>query len=166
MRCYTAGTGETWERLALPADASGWQADAVRLLGELPENGIALYGLNPKATGLDGLLVAWDGVLACFPSLSYDTGPQAVPAQLALGDYDGDGADELAAMLCTGTGTGVNVSSLYVFEQDGRALTLGGMLDADDVAAAELGLPAGRYVGSQVYFGTEGDGLRIPGRDR
>ena len=34
-------------------------------------------------------------------------------------------------------------------------------LDADDVAAAELGLPAGRYVGSQVYFGTEGDGLRI-----
>ena len=64
-------------------------------------------------------------------------------------------------MLCTGTGTGVNVGSLYVFEQDGRALTLGGMLDADDVAAAELGLPAGRYVGSQVYFGTEGDGLRI-----
>ena len=47
--------------------------------------------------------MAWDGVLACFPSLSYDTGPQAVPAQLALGDYDGDGADELAAMLCTGT---------------------------------------------------------------
>lgn len=158
---YSGDRGETWERLALPADASGWQADAVRLLGELPENGIALYGLNPKATGLDGLLVAWDGVLACFPSLSYDTGPQAVPAQLALGDYDGDGADELAAMLCTGTGTGVNVWSLCVFEQDGRALTLGGMLDADDVAAAELGLPAGRYVGSQVYFGTEGDGLRI-----
>ena len=158
---YSGDRGETWERLALPADASGWQADAVRLLGELPENGIALYGLNPKATGLDGLLVAWDGVLACFPSLSYDTGPQAVPAQLALEDYDGDGADELAAMLCTGTGTGVNVWSLYVFEQDGRALTLGGMLDADDVAAAELGLPAGRYVGSQVYFGTEGDGLRI-----
>lgn len=158
---YSGDQGETWERLALPADASGWQTDAVRLLGELPENGIALYGLNPKATGLDGLLVAWDGVLACFPSLSYDTGPQAVPAQLALEDYDGDGADELAAMLCTGTGTGVNVWSLYVFEQDGRALTLGGMLDADDVAAAELGLPAGRYVGSQVYFGTEGDGLRI-----
>lgn len=158
---YSGDRGETWERLALPADASGWQTDAVRLLGELPENGIALYGLNPKATGLDGLLVAWDGVLACFPSLSYDTGPQAVPAQLALEDYDGDGANELAAMLCTGTGTGVNVWSLYVFEQDGRALTLGGMLDADDVAAAELGLPAGRYVGSQVYFGTEGDGLRI-----
>lgn len=158
---HSGDRGETWERLALPADASGWQTDAVRLLGELPENGIALYGLNPKATGLDGLLVAWDGVLACFPSLSYDTGPQAVPAQLALEDYDGDGADELAAMLCTGTGTGVNVWSLYVFEQDGRALTLGGMLDADDVAAAELGLPAGRYVGSQVYFGTEGDGLRI-----
>ena len=158
---YSGDRGETWERLALPADASGWQTDAVRLLGELPENGIALYGLNPKATGLDGLLVAWDGVLACFPSLSYDTGPQAVPAQLALEDYDGDGADELAAMLCTGTGTGVNVWSLYVLEQDGRALTLGGMLDADDVAAAELGLPAGRYVGSQVYFGTEGDGLRI-----
>ena len=158
---YSGDRGETWERLALPADASGWQTNAVRLLGELPENGIALYGLNPKATGLDGLLVAWDGVLACFPSLSYDTGPQAVPAQLALEDYDGDGADELAAMLCTGTGTGVNVWSLYVFEQDGRALTLGGMLDADDVAAAELGLPAGRYVGSQVYFGTEGDGLRI-----
>lgn len=158
---YSGDRGETWERLALPADASGWQTDAVRLLGELPENGIALYGLNPKATGLDGLLVAWDGVLACFPSLSYDTGPQAVPAQLALEDYDGDGADELAAMLCTGTGTGVNVWSLYVFEQDGRALTLGGMLDADDVAAAELGLPAGRYVGSQVYLGTEGDGLRI-----
>lgn len=158
---YSGDRGETWERLALPADASGWQTDAVRLLGELPENGIALYGLNPKATGLDGLLVAWDGVLACFPSLSYDTGPQAVPAQLALEDYDGDGADELAAMLCTGTGTGVNVWSLYIFEQDGRALTLGGMLDADDVAAAELGLPAGRYVGSQVYFGTEGDGLRI-----
>ena len=48
---YSGDRGETWERLALPADASGWQTDAVRLLGELPENGIALYGLNPKATG-------------------------------------------------------------------------------------------------------------------
>ena len=43
---YSGDRGETWERLALPADASGWQTDAVRLLGELPENGIALYGLN------------------------------------------------------------------------------------------------------------------------
>ena len=40
---YSGDRGETWERLALPADASGWQTDAVRLLGELPENGIALY---------------------------------------------------------------------------------------------------------------------------
>ena len=39
---YSGDRGETWERLALPADASGWQTDAVRLLGELPENGIAL----------------------------------------------------------------------------------------------------------------------------
>lgn len=168
MRCYTAGTGgrpgSDW--LCQRTPAAG-QTDAVRLLGELPENGIALYGLNPKATGLDGLLVAWDGVLACFPSLSYDTGPQAVPAQLALGDYDGDGADELAAMLCTGTGTGVNVWSLYVFEQDGRALTLGGMLDADDVAAAELGLPAGRYGGQSGIFRNRGRRAPdLPGRDR
>ncbi|MFQ7856262.1 MAG: WD40/YVTN/BNR-like repeat-containing protein [Flavonifractor plautii] len=68
MRCYTAGTGGD---LGAIGSASGRQrlaGDAVRLLGELPENGIALYGLNPKATGLDGLLVAWDGVLACFPA--------------------------------------------------------------------------------------------------
>ena len=116
MRCYTAGTGgrpgSDW--LCQRTPAAGRPTPSA-CLGELPENGIALDGLNPKATGLDGLLVAWDGVLACFPSLSYDTGPQAVPAQLALGDYDGDGADELAAMLCTGTGTGVNVWSLVRF---------------------------------------------------
>ena len=88
---YSGDRGETWERLALPADASGWQTDAVRLLGELPENGIALYGLNPKATGLDGLLVAWDGVLACFPSLSYDTGPQADAAHCPGGLRRGRG---------------------------------------------------------------------------
>ena len=38
---------------------------------------------------------------------------------MALGDYDGDGSDELAIAVCTGVGTGVSVHELHIFELQG-----------------------------------------------
>ncbi|MFQ9918421.1 MAG: hypothetical protein ACLRWQ_20685 [Flavonifractor plautii] len=80
------------ERLALPADASGWQTDAVRLLGSCRKR-IALswlLNLEGHRPGRSAGGVGRRAGLLPQPEL-YDTGPQAVPAQLALGDYDGDG---------------------------------------------------------------------------
>ena len=78
-----------------------------------------------------------------------------------MGDFDGDGADELAVIPTPGTGTGVLMQDLYVFEWDGAELTLGGAIDAYEVADMDLGLPANRGAESIVLFGAEGDALQV-----
>ena len=124
---FSRDSGQTWEILELPQpqyDSLGeltvspeqWLDAPVRLLGALSDGSAALYGLNPEETGLDGLLVEWNGSLSYFSNLTYNTGPQIMLSGLSLDDYDGDGADELAAATCTGTGTGVSSWRLDLFE--------------------------------------------------
>lgn len=143
--------GETWEILELPqaqyeglgeltVDPDQWLSAPVRLLGALSDGSAALYGLNPEETGLDGLLVEWNGSLSYFSNLAYNTGPQITFSGLSLDDYDGDGADELAAATCTGTGSGVSVWRLDLFEwQDtGAQWRPAGARLADSLTEEEL----------------------------
>ena len=148
---FSRDAGETWETLELPqaqyselgeltVSPEQWLDAPVRLLGALSDGSAALYGLNPEETGLDGLLVEWNGSLSYFSNLTYNTGPQIMLSGLSLDDYDGDGADELAAATCTGTGTGVSSWRLDLFEW-GDGVTAGtalGPILADSLTEDEL----------------------------
>lgn len=148
---FSRDSGQTWEILELPQtqyDSLGeltvspeqWLDAPVRLLGALSDGSAALYGLNPEETGLDGLLVEWNGSLSYFSNLTYNTGPQIMLSGLSLDDYDGDRADELAAATCTGTGTGVSSWRLDLFEwQDtGAQWQPAGARLADSLTEEEL----------------------------
>lgn len=142
-----------------------WYDVPVRLLADLPGADISLYGLNGDLTPWDGLLVRRGEHLDYF-DLFYNPGPRITLADLSLGDFDGDGADELAAVVTVGTGTGTNVQSLYVFEPRWEGFTFAAVYDGYDTWAlprsvfTDLGLPDNYGVGAIVSFRGEGDGLR------
>ncbi len=97
-------------------DPQVWQTSPIRILGDLPEADITLYGLNEDVTLQNGMLLRQGEQVAYYPNLTYNTGPQILPATLALADYDGDGAEELAAVVSDGTGTGVSTWDLHIFQ--------------------------------------------------
>ena len=178
---FSRDAGETWEILELPqaqydslgeltVDPDQWLSAPVRLLGALPDGSAALYGLNPEETGLDGLLVEWNGSLSYFSNLTYNTGPQIMLSGLSLDDYDGDGADELAAATCTGTGTGVSSWRLDLFEwQDtGAQWQPAGARLADSLTEDELAAQINAAVDStydpenrNYLLQTAGSGLTV-----
>lgn len=178
---FSRDAGETWETLELPqaqydslgeltVDPDQWLSAPVRLLGALPDGSAALYGLNPEETGLDGLLVEWNGSLSYFSNLTYNTGPQIMLSGLSLDDYDGDGADELAAATCTGTGTGVSSWRLDLFEwQDtGAQWQPAGARLADSLTEDELAAQINAAVDStydpenrNYLLQTAGSGLTV-----
>ena len=178
---FSRDAGETWETLELPqaqydslgeltVDPDQWLSAPVRLLGALPDGSAALYGLNPEETGLDGLLVEWNGSLSYFSNLTYNTGPQIMLSGLSLDDYDGDGADELAAATCTGTGTGVSSWRLDLFEwQDtGAQWQPAGARLADSLTEEELAAQINAAVDStydpenrSYLLQTAGSGLTV-----
>lgn len=178
---FSRDAGETWETLELPQaqyDSLGeltvapdqWLSAPVRLLGALSDGSAALYGLNPEETGLDGLLVEWNGSLSYFSNLTYNTGPQIMLSGLSLDDYDGDGADELAAATCTGTGTGVSSWRLDLFEwQDtGAQWQPAGARLADSLTEDELAAQINAAVDStydpenrNYLLQTAGSGLTV-----
>ena len=178
---FSRDAGETWEILELPqaqyselgeltVDPDQWLSAPVRLLGALSDGSAALYGLNPEETGLDGLLVEWNGSLSYFSNLTYNTGPQIMLSGLSLDDYDGDGADELAAATCTGTGTGVSSWRLDLFEwQDtGAQWQPAGARLADSLTEDELAAQINAAVDStydpenrNYLLQTAGSGLTV-----
>ena len=178
---FSRDAGETWEILELPqaqyselgeltVSPEQWLDAPVRLLGALPDGSAALYGLNPEETGLDGLLVEWNGSLSYFSNLTYNTGPQIMLSGLSLDDYDGDGADELAAATCTGTGTGVSSWRLDLFEwQDtGAQWQPAGARLADSLTEEELAAQINAAVDStydpenrSYLLQTAGSGLTV-----
>lgn len=178
---FSRDAGETWEILELPqaqyselgeltVSPEQWLDAPVRLLGALPDGSAALYGLNPEETGLDGLLVEWNGSLSYFSNLTYNTGPQIMLSGLSLDDYDGDGADELAAATCTGTGTGVSYWRLDLFEwQDtGAQWQPAGARLADSLTEDELAAQINAAVDStydpenrNYLLQTAGSGLTV-----
>lgn len=178
---FSRDAGETWETLELPqaqydslgeltVDPDQWLSAPVRLLGALSDGSAAFYGLNPEETGLDGLLVEWNGSLSYFSNLTYNTGPQIMLSGLSLDDYDGDGADELAAATCTGTGTGVSSWRLDLFEwQDtGAQWQPAGARLADSLTEDELAAQINAAVDStydpenrNYLLQTAGSGLTV-----
>lgn len=148
--------GEFWP------DNYNWHEAPVKLIGLSNDRDrtAAVFCFDVHETGQEGLMLCVGGHLAYFPELTYQVTPQVHPANPVWGDFDGDGADELAVIPTPGTGTGVLMQDLYVFEWDGAELTLGGAIDAYEVVDMDLGLPANRRVGSHVRFWAEGDTLR------
>lgn len=149
---------------AFPSGAE-WYDIPVRLLADLPEADISLYGLNGELTPWGGLLLRRGEHLDYF-DLFYNPGPRLTLADLALGDFDGDGADELAAVVTTGTGTGTSMQNLYVFEPHWEGFTLSAVYDGYDAwdlpqsVFTDLGLPDNYGVGAIISFRGEGDELR------
>lgn len=97
-------------------DPQVWETYPIRILGDLPDADITLYGFNETVAGRSGMLLRQGEQVAYYPHLTYNTGPQILPATLALADYDGDGAEELAAVVSDGTGTGVSTWDLHIFQ--------------------------------------------------
>lgn len=97
-------------------DPQVWETYPIRILGDLPEADITLYGFNETVAGRSGMLLRQGKQVAYYPHLTYNTGPQILPATLALADYDGDGAKELAAVVSDGTGTEVSTWDLHIFQ--------------------------------------------------
>ena len=178
---FSRDAGQTWQEVELPqaqydslgeltVDPDQWLSTPVRLLGALSDGSAALYGLNPEETGLDGLLVEWNGSLSYFSNLTYNTGPQIMLSGLSLDDYDGDGAEELAAATCTGTGTGVSSWRLDLFEWEdtGAQWQPAGARLADSLTEDELAAQINAAVDStydpenrSYLLQTAGSGLTV-----
>ena len=142
-------------------DYSIWADGPVKMLGFSDDRTAAVFCFDELLTGQSGLLLCVGGRLAYFPELICQVNAYGSPANPVWGDFDGDGADELAVIPISGTGTGVLMQDLYVFEWDGAELTLGGAIDAYEVWDMNLGLPANRGAESIVLFGAEGDALQV-----
>lgn len=142
-------------------DYSIWADGPVKMLGFSDDRTAAVFCFDELLTGQSGLLLCVGGRLAYFPELICQVNAYGSPANPVWGDFDGDGADELAVIPISGTGTGVFMQDLYVFEWDGQSVTLGGAIDAYEVADMDLGLPANRGAESIVLFGAEGDALQV-----
>ena len=98
-----------------------WQTsgEPLALLAEIPEQGIALYGV----AGVDAphVLFRWGDTLAEFPDWDIYTPKSVTPELLAL-DLDGDGAVE-PAVSCFQGGTQVGLYALHVLRQSNGTLT-------------------------------------------
>lgn len=117
-------------------DPQLWLTTPIRILADLPEADITLYGLNETVTGRSGMLLRQGERVAYYPGLTYNAGPQIIPADLALADYDGDGAEELAAVVSAGTGTGVSAWDLHIFQLQGGGLGQVSSLSWEDLGQA------------------------------
>ena len=94
--------------------------EPLALLAELPERGMALYGV---ADGEEAphVLFRWGDTLAEFPDWTIYTSKAVTPELLAL-DLDGDGALE-PVVLCYQGGTQACVYDLHVLQQSDGVLT-------------------------------------------
>lgn len=117
-------------------DPDVWETSPIRILGDLPEGDVTLYGLNETLTGRSGLLLRQGERVAYYPDLTYNAGPRIIHAGLALADYDGDGAEELAAVVSAGTGTGVSAWDLHIFQLQGGGLGQVSSLSWEDLGQA------------------------------
>lgn len=117
-------------------DPQLWLTAPIRILADLPEADITLYGLNETVTGRSGMFLRQGERVAYYPGLTYNAGPQIIPADLALADYDGDGAEELAAVVSAGTGTGVSAWDLHIFQLQGGGLGQVSSLSWEDLGQA------------------------------
>lgn len=88
------------------------------LLWESEYGEIAVFGRD-LYLGEPNIYIEHDGVIDVFDQ-DWVT-PRRIEPRFKYGDFDGDGADELAAIYYVGSGTGVSVEELVFYElQDGH----------------------------------------------
>lgn len=110
-----------WDQAAEPVALLARTADA------------ALYGLAGEESRL---LLRWGDALAEFDWL-YRT-PGTVAPQLWQVDADGDGAQELAAVCYSGSGTGVSIQQLHIVERSEDGTLTDYCLPEDDLCGGQL----------------------------
>lgn len=169
--------GASWEVLELPRPASLpdgepfspepalWYDSAVSMVGITSDRTAALFDFE-DVYSIPGTLLCTGGVLSYFPDLEFTRLPQMHPAGLSWGDYDQDGVQELAAALCLGTGTGVNMWELCLFEPAERGYRISARLDGlalQEMAPEDIApglVPANGVIGSICEFQTDEGRLR------
>ena len=171
--------GASWEALELPwpaslpegepfrLDPALWEGSPLAMVGISLDRTAALFAFDQDTCGIPGTLLSAGGVLSYFPGLSFHRLPQMLPAQLQWGDYDQDGAQELAVLTCEGTGTGVSLWDLWIFEPAERGLRLSAQLQGSELWGMDLediapGLvPASGGIGPHCVFQMDGGGLQV-----
>lgn len=86
------------------------------LLNDLPEQDVALYGVREYPTGGSVAWLRWGDALMGFDWIF--GGPRMVMPALWCFDADNDGQEEVVAVTCGGTGTGVSIDVLHIVEKN------------------------------------------------
>lgn len=85
------------------------------LLWESEDGEIAVFG-SSLYLGEPHIYIEHDGVIDTFEQ-DWLT-PRRIEPRFKYGDFDGDGTDELAAIYYVGSGTGISVEELVIYEKD------------------------------------------------
>lgn len=117
---------EPTEKFDLPAevvDIDEWRDHSSRRddmpvgkLIELPGKDVALYGVGVYPAGGSVAWLRWGDSLAEFDWTF--GGPSMVRPALRCFDADSDGQEEVVAVTCGGTGTGVSIDILHIVEKN------------------------------------------------
>lgn len=83
------------------------------VIAEIPENDIFIYAME----GTDNVIIEHDGVADIFRNQYWLT-PRRILPTAAYADYDGDGEKELAVSYYVGSGTGMSIRELVIYEKD------------------------------------------------
>lgn len=83
---------------------------------ELPEKDVALYAVRVYPAGGSVAWLRWGDALAEFDWTF--GGPHMVMPDLQCFDVDNDGQEEVVAVTCGGTGTGVSIDVLHIVEEN------------------------------------------------
>lgn len=99
------------EKIEVVSTPEEYDASEKPLVAAIPEKNIYLF------SNKDGnVILYWDDVASEF-EWSFMT-PRFILPRIIASDFDGDGSEELAAILHVGSGTGVAVDDIYVLERD------------------------------------------------
>lgn len=85
------------------------------LLWESEDGGTAVYGIYRYGKE-PYIFIEHDGVIDTFGQ--HWLTPRRIEPIFEYGDFDGDGTDELAAIYYVGSGTGVSIEQLVIYEKD------------------------------------------------
>lgn len=114
---------ETFDLPAEVVDIREWAERSFRRddmpvgkLIELPEKEVALYGVGVYPAGGSVAWLRWGDALAEFDWTF--GGPGMVRPALWCFDADSDGQEEVVAVTCGGTGTGVSIDILHIVEKN------------------------------------------------
>lgn len=110
-----------------PYEARG--KGAVVLLQSLPDADVSVYGYDGADYGLRGIAVDIGGTYSFF-DLPWDD--RYFQPKLYQGDYDGDGAQELALVVPSFYGNGISLEGLFVFDARADGTLSYSRLPSDD----------------------------------